>query len=60
MTLLDIKRIILDHIKTLPVCIPNSAQTNWVIRCPYCGDSRNRLQRHLSIKIDMKSDSIIL
>ena len=31
MTLLDIKRIILDHIKTLPVCIPNSAQTNWAI-----------------------------
>ena len=60
MTLLDIKRIILDHIKTLPVCIPNSAQTNWVTRCPYCNDSRNRLHGHFSIKIDTNSDSIIV
>ena len=60
MTLLDIKKIVLDRIKTLPVCIPNSGQTNWVTRCPYCGDSRNILHGHFSIKIDMNSDSIML
>ena len=60
MTLLDIKQIVLDHIKTLPVCIPNSAQTNWVTRCPYCSDSHNRLHGHFSIKIDTNSDSIIV
>ena len=60
MTLLDIKKIVLDRIKTLPVCIPNSGQTNWVTRCPYWGDSRNILHGHFSIKIDMNSDSIML
>ena len=60
MTLLDIKCIIRDKINQLPVHIWNSANNQVQTRCPYCGDSRNRLHGHFSIKIDMNSDSIML
>lgn len=60
MTLLDMKRHIQDKINHLAVHEWNSAHTNVVTRCPYCGDSRNILHGHFSIKIDINSDSIML
>ena len=60
MTLLDIKQIVRDRINQLPVHIWNSANNQVQTRCPYCGDSRNRLHGHFSIKIDTNSDSIIV
>ena len=60
MTLLDIKKIVREKINQLPVHIWNSANNQVQSRCPYCGDSRNKLHGHFSIKIDMNSDSIIL
>lgn len=60
MNLLDIKRIVKDHIMQLPVHEVNSAGNQFVTRCPYCGDSKNQLHGHFSIKIDENSDSICL
>ena len=60
MTLLDIKKIVREKINQLPVHIWNSANNQVQTRCVYCGDSRNKLHGHFSIKIDMNSDSIIL
>lgn len=53
----EIKHIVLERLKELPVCIPNSTHTQWTIRCPYCGDSVNQTHGHLSIKIDEDDDS---
>lgn len=53
----ELKHIILERLKELPVCIPNSTHTQWTIRCPYCGDSMNQAHGHLSIKIDEDDDS---
>lgn len=60
MTLLDIKENIQDKIQSLPVHNWNSAHTQCTVRCPYCGDSNNRLHGHFSIKIDTHSDAIML
>ena len=60
MTLLDIKKIVREKINQFPVHIWNSANNQIQTRCVYCGDSRNKLHGHFSIKIDMNSDSIIL
>lgn len=60
MNLLDIKRIVREKIDQLPVHQWNSSHTQVQTRCPYCGDSRNILHGHLSIKIDENSDSIML
>lgn len=60
MTLLDIKQIVENAIDQLPVHQWNSAHSNVVTRCPYCGDSKNITHGHFSIKIDKHSDSIIL
>lgn len=60
MTLLDIKEIVESKINQLPVHQWNSSHTQVQTRCPYCGDSRNILHGHFSIKIDKSSDSIML
>ena len=60
MTLLDIKKLVREKINQLPVHIWNSANNQVQIRCPYCGDSRNRLHGHFSIKIDENSDSLMV
>lgn len=60
MTLLDIKELINRRIDELQVHTWNSAHTNVVTRCPYCGDSRNILHGHFSIKINTNDDSIML
>lgn len=60
MTLLDIKEIVESKINQLPVHQWNSSHTQVQTRCPYCGDSRNILHGHFSIKIDENSDSIML
>lgn len=53
----ELKEIVLSKLNDLPVCIPNSAHTQWTIRCPYCGDSHDPSHGHLSIKIDVDDDS---
>ena len=57
---LESKEKVLELIKTLPVCTPNSIGTQWTVRCPYCGDSKDLSHGHLSIKIDMQTDSPML
>ena len=53
----EVKQEVLRLIKTLPVCKPDSRNIQWVVRCPYCGDSSDPTHGHFSIKIDMDSDS---
>ncbi len=56
----EIKSQIIDQLKTLSYCKPTSNLRNWVVRCPYCGDSLNSSHGHFSILIDLQSDSPIL
>lgn len=57
----EIKMEVLTLLQTLPVCKPNSAKTNWTVRCPYCGDStKHRNEGHLSILINLDSDQPML
>ena len=60
MTLLDIKRLVANKINQLPVHQWNSSHTQVTTRCCRCGDSKNILHGHFSIKIDENSDSLIL
>lgn len=53
----EVKHFVLERLKELPVCIPNSTRTQWTIRCPFCGDSKNQAHGHLSIKIDEDDDT---
>ena len=55
-----LKSKIIDMIQTLPVYNTTSNRRNWVVRCPYCGDSKNPKHAHLSIKIDLTSDDVML
>ena len=43
---IEIKEQIINQLKTLPVCKPSSNMRNWVVRCPYCGDSLNPKHAH--------------
>lgn len=56
----ETKEKILEALKTLPVCEPNSTETQWVVRCPYCGDSHDQSHGHLSIHLDTTSDDTML
>ena len=49
----DAKEIIIEKLNELDVCIPNSDETEYTVRCPYCGDSDNPTHGHLGIKIDV-------
>ena len=59
-TSIQVKERILAQLQTLPVCKPDSARRNWVVRCPYCGDSKTANHGHFSILIDMDSDAPIM
>lgn len=59
MTLLECKDMVLSKLKTLSVCKPNSAQTQWVVRCPYCGDSHDHTHGHFSILINRGTDDVM-
>lgn len=52
----ELKYKVITLLKTLDVYDPNSLETQHVVRCPYCGDSRNPMSGHFSIKIDVNSD----
>lgn len=60
MTLLECKEMVIERLRTLRVCQPNSVQTQWIVRCPYCGDSRDPSHGHFSILINRNSDDIML
>lgn len=60
MDLLDVKNLLISRIKGLSVCIPNSTETQWQVRCPYCRDSRDPRHGHFSILINRNSDDCIL
>lgn len=51
---------IIERLLTLPVCNVNSAKTEYTVRCPYCGDSRNSDHGHFSIHVDVDSDDPIM
>ena len=57
---IEIKEQIINQLKTLPICKPTSNMRNWVVRCPYCGDSMKSNHGHFSILIDLQSDAPIL
>ena len=52
----EIKQNVLNQLKSLSVCIPDTMERQWYVRCPYCGDSRDKSHGHLSIKIDLSTD----
>ncbi len=56
----EIKGQIINLLRTLPVCTANSMETQWAVRCPYCGDSKNESHGHLSIHIDKSSDDAMM
>lgn len=51
-----LKQKIIGILRQLPVCIPAKSETQWVVRCPYCGDSKDPTHAHLSIHIDVTQD----
>lgn len=57
---IEIKYKIISLLKTLDVYTPNSLHTQHVVRCPYCGDSKNPTSGHFSIKIDVDSDDAMI
>ena len=57
---IEIKEQIINQLKTLPICKSSSNMRNWVVRCPYCGDSRKSNHGHFSILIDLQSDAPLL
>lgn len=56
----EIKNQVITQLKTLPICKPSSNLRNWVVRCPYCGDSMKSNHGHFSILIDLNSDAPLL
>lgn len=61
MTDMELKSQVLQMLQTLRVCKPNSARTQWSVRCPYCGDSTKHYNEgHFSILIDLNSDKPML
>lgn len=46
------KEKIIEALRTLRVCIPSKGNTEWTIRCPYCGDSNDPTHGHFAIHID--------
>lgn len=57
---IEIKEQIINQLKTLPICKPSSNMRNWVVRCPYCGDSMKANHGHFSILVDLNSDAPLL
>lgn len=52
-----LKERLIEYLRTLSVCIPSKGDTQWTVRCPYCGDSiKDSTHGHLSIHIDVSSD----
>ena len=47
----NIKEKIIHELETLPVCLKQGSR-QYVVRCPYCGDSHNLSHGHFSIRID--------
>ncbi len=56
----NIKIDIIELLKTLSVYEPNSIGTQHVVRCPYCGDSKDPTHGHFSIHINVDSDTAML
>ena len=48
----DVKRSVIMELDKLPFHKVNSTGIQHLVRCPYCGDSRNPNHGHFSIKID--------
>lgn len=58
MDIAHIKEELITSIKELPVWNTNSMETQWTIRCPFCGDSYKHLDHgHLSIYINRDDDT---
>ena len=57
---IEIKEQVINQLKTLPVCKPSSNLRQWVVRCPYCGDSIHASHGHFSILVDLQSDAPLL
>ena len=57
LSMAEVKTEVLDQLKLLPVCKPDSSHTQWTVRCPYCGDSEDPTHGHLSIKIMIEDDN---
>ena len=52
----NLKQKLIKILRQLPVCIPAKSDTQWLVRCPYCGDSKDPSHAHLSIHIDATQD----
>lgn len=56
----EIKEILIDKLRELPVYHVNSEGTEHTVRCPYCGDSKTPSHAHLGIFIDPNDDSAMI
>lgn len=53
MTSVEVKQSVITELDKLPFHKVNSTGIQHLVRCPYCGDSRNPNHGHFSIKIDL-------
>lgn len=58
LTNLELKTSVINELRKLPMYKQSSSGIQHVVRCPYCGDSRNLSHGHFSIKIDCNDPEI--
>lgn len=56
----SIKLLVREALMDLPVCIINGDETEYTVRCPFCGDSLNPNHAHMGINIDVDNDDMML
>lgn len=54
--MMSAKELIIQKLEALDVCIVDSDELEYTVRCPYCGDSDNPNHAHLGIYIDLDTD----
>jgi hypothetical protein len=53
----EIKVLLIEKLREKEVCIVSDDETEYTIRCPYCGDSSTPTHGHLNIRINPDDDS---
>ena len=57
----EIKELIVQRLRELPVCNVNDDKTEYTVRCPYCGDStKDPTHAHLGLHIDLNQDDLMI
>lgn len=56
----EIKEILVERLSEMQAYHVNSENTQHMVRCPYCGDSKNPEHSHMSVKIDLSDNDAML